>query len=359
MRYFFKSILFCAILSIFSCTTKNEEKSLATYTFHIDNAVEFADSILSVSKEIVLDTSVVTQLTSNTNFMIDDDRIFCHALTYVYEFDKEGKLISKIGQMGHGKGEYIQVHGVTLNKQDKIVEVLDAQEIYRYDYDGNFLSKESIDLPFSNFVYNDGYYWFASGYNSICGDYNLYKYDKSFNQLEGVGERNMDICMDEDYFGKGTILTYRSSFSHDIYQIIDNKAVIAYTMKFPGLEIPESFQNTSVSNIMQEMESNNFAIIRRFMENERYIFMLIQESNPKSQDLLLYYWIIDKKMKDERIVKFSGLKLDDSNLDSYYLNPQVLDKDNILYFVGCKDNPNIGIYGIDLKLLFSKINKKQ
>ena len=69
MRYFFKSILFCAILSIFSCTTKNEEKSLATYTFHIDNAVEFADSILSVSKEIVLDTSVVTQLTSNTNFI--------------------------------------------------------------------------------------------------------------------------------------------------------------------------------------------------------------------------------------------------------------------------------------------------
>lgn len=353
--------MFCVILSFFSCASKSEKNgSVVTYTFNKDNAIEFVDSILSASNEIVLDTTIITPITSNTNFLFDDDRIFCYMLSYVYEFDKDGRFICKIGQVGHGKGEYVQLHDVTLDKHNKIVEVLDAQNIFRYDYDGNFISKEQVDLPFSSFIYNDGYYWFASGNNSLCGDYELYKYDKSFKQLDGVCEHKIGICIDEDNFGKGTILTYRNTFSHDVYQIIDNDAILTYTFKFPGLEIPKSLYNANVMTAMQEIESNNFAVIRRFIENERYIFMLIQEYKSENNGLSLYYWIIDKENNDERIVEFNNLKLDEFKTEIYYLNPQVLDKDNMLYFVGCKDGADIiGIHSVNLSLLFDRINNKK
>lgn len=354
MKYILRGLFLCVILIVFSCSmNKKTDKPEMTYTFQKENAVEFVDSMLPISKEIVLDTTIVAPLTNYTNIQLDRNRIFCYGLSYVYEYDKDGHFICKIGEVGHGKGEYIQAHGVTLNKQDEVVEVLDNQEIYRYNYNGRFISKEQIDAPFSNFVYNDGYYWFSSDNNDACGDYTLYKYDNTYNRVDWICERKTDFCVGGSDFGKGTIITYHNVFSHDIYQIVGSKAVFAYTLKFPGLEIPKSFYKADITTITNEMKNNNFALIRTFIENEQYIFMLVHEYKSGNMESA-YYWIIDKTQQEECIVK-----LDTSNDDVYYLNPQVLDKDNILYFVGCRNNANVGVYGVDLKLLFDKINNKQ
>lgn len=68
----------------------------------------------------------------------------------VFRFNSEGWFINDIGQIGKGRGEYIQVYdALYANSKIQILSGFPNTEIYKYDLSGEFLSKKTV---FSNQV---------------------------------------------------------------------------------------------------------------------------------------------------------------------------------------------------------------
>ena len=59
-------------------------------------------------------------------------------------FDKEGKLITKVGDLGHGKGEYQSIWDVTASESGDTIVVSVFDGLMRYDSQGKFIDSKQI-----------------------------------------------------------------------------------------------------------------------------------------------------------------------------------------------------------------------
>lgn len=79
--------------------------------------------------------------------------------SYVYSFDLNGKFLNRIGRKGHAEDEYVEMMNVAIDKRNNRVCVYDgdSQKLVFYDYQGNFLGKESLYFEFRHMAFaNDG-----------------------------------------------------------------------------------------------------------------------------------------------------------------------------------------------------------
>lgn len=73
-----------------------------------------------------------------------DDQIFLtepYAFKYVYQFNKNGKFINRIGKIGQGPGEYKLAMGFTVDDTSVYLPIIDANYMYVYDRNGNYEGK--------------------------------------------------------------------------------------------------------------------------------------------------------------------------------------------------------------------------
>ena len=71
--------------------------------------------------------------------------------------------------------------------------------------------------------------------------------------------------------------------------------------------------------VIEKLDKIEYAIIREYMENTNYIFLLIFKYEPNTMMPQLFYWIINKKNKEERIIHIK-----DFIEESYLLFPQII-----------------------------------
>lgn len=72
------------------------------------------------------------------------DQIFLtepYVFKYVYQFDKRGKFINRIGKIGQGPGEYKMAVGFTVDDTSIYLPIIDANYMYVYDRNGNYERK--------------------------------------------------------------------------------------------------------------------------------------------------------------------------------------------------------------------------
>ena len=80
----------------------------------------------------------------------DDNTLIVLAKNEIFTFDKDnGKFIKKIGGIGEGPEEYLNITALYFNRNDRTVNIIDtyAGKMVRYGLSGNLVSKEKIDLP--------------------------------------------------------------------------------------------------------------------------------------------------------------------------------------------------------------------
>ncbi|MCD8235496.1 MAG: 6-bladed beta-propeller [Prevotellaceae bacterium] len=336
-------ICFISIL-VFSCNKRNDR--LADYKFDKDNAVDISQIKIEPEIDIALETTESAISPSYANLCMDKDNFFLYAQNTIIRYDREGHPVNKIGSLGHGKGEFIEVNDIFVNENDKTVEVLAPGAVYTYDYSGKFIAKKAVGIEAVSFVCNNGKYWFSTEHNRF-DTFALFRTNKNFDIEEKFLDAEYGIPIKENNFGKGTVLTYKESFIHDIYRIEQDNLVLTYRLEFTDLEIPSNLFKGEVEEIMNKMNQNNYAVVHCFLENENYIYMLVDEYM-KDEEINAYHWIINKTANKDMIIK-----LDNSALESFHYNPQILTEQNIVYFVGYPTenedvNENPHITGIDL-----------
>ena len=343
--------VFCSV----SCTMTDLEHLICKdLTFNADECVDINSSKWKIQREIVLESTSGSLLSNNEiGLLIDNKDLFLFDKTGVLRFDRDGKFINSIGRLGHGKGEYTAVTDVTLNKDKNMIEVLSPNYIHKFDYEGNIKEKTSLSLPATSFLYDNSCYWVGTGHTT---DILLYKLNEKGEEVATYLENDFKIPVMEDNFGKGTIKTFRDSFSHDIYHMNGDTIILAYRMNFPGLDLPKSIYSSDIDKVSDDLKSKNYMMIRRFIENQQYIYMLLTENVSSGKTENMYHWIIEKKSNKQICIK---LTLDDIMKNPYHLNAQVLTEDNILYCVGYVNvenkealNNNPSVVLVDLKKIF-------
>lgn len=97
----------------------------------------------------------------------------------ILKYNREGRLIGRIGSIGQGPGEYNGIYDMAINEADQIIYVYGNQtsKLLSFSYDGTFLSEHTLQLPeefASNFYcLKDRLYFY---YKVIAGESEPYIY---------------------------------------------------------------------------------------------------------------------------------------------------------------------------------------
>jgi hypothetical protein len=124
--------------------------------------------------------------------------------------------------------------------------------------------------------------------------------------------------MMENNFGRGAYLTFLESFYTKIYRIENDSLKLSYTVKFPGLEIPSDVYDLQPLEVVEYLRQFNYATIRSYLENKKYIYLMIIE-NKSNEKPTVYHWIINKYNDHEVIIKMNMI------IDSYFVVSTITD----------------------------------
>ncbi|MCR5314243.1 MAG: 6-bladed beta-propeller [Bacteroidaceae bacterium] len=351
--------LIISILLLFTACSKENDNHPKVYTFNKENATENLPANWGKSIDIKLETSDSVVITENNKMLMTENDIYIYTNNQpIYHFDRNGKYINKFGNVGHAKNEYIEINDIFLNTSSKELELLTPRKIIHYDYDGNFKSLQKLQIGFISFIHNKDEYWFSTGANTFDTEYEVLKTDNKLNIKKKFLNRGFKIPCNIPNFPKCPIKVYTYLFSNDIYHIDTEKDTVthAYTFKFPGMEIPDIYQHGTMEELIDKYPNDElleFAEKYCYLESEQYIYLLIGEYKNKGKNYYAYHWIINKKNGKEIVIKIGDIN---NIMVTYQSNPQLLDENNILYFLGTdkkeyKDE-SVHVIGIDLNKLF-------
>lgn len=325
-----KHVIFFLISIFLLCGCENTQQQKADYVFDKAQSVELSKLSLKNEFDVSLESTGDMLNVLQSKMFVEGNEYFISSLYDVMRLDSCGNIINKIGELGHAANEYIEFEDYYVDSHKKTVLVLAPNRIYHYDYNGAYLKKDNLDIPATSFIKHNEYYWFATGRNGYKNS-KLFRTDHQFKNVVAFLDSNSDVIpIKENNFGRGTFLTFKESYTHDIYVIENGNPEKKYTFEFKGLEIPNGLFEGDAMDVYKKMSSNSYAVIHTFLENQNYIFMLVQEYNEEREVPYNYFWCINKSNKKDIV-----LNIPDEAFEEYG-NPQFLSNNNILYFVGNK-----------------------
>lgn len=324
-------IIFFTIF-FWSCNKRQEEKieSENKITFDITKAndLDLANA-KHLKKRIIELSSDSIIIPAYTNMLINKDEFILYSQkTYqIFRFDSEGNFINFIGKRGGGPNEFTEMRDVILN--NNTIEILDFNAILRYQLNGEFIEKINIIYPAFSFARENKNYWFYVGNNPTFSKFKLVETDTSFlkvNEYFPIDEKGIPLI--ENNFGMNYYITYRESLSPNLYRL-NKKLENSYYIDFGKFKIPDAIASSDPMHMNEKLDKIEYAIIREYMENTNYTFLLIFKYEPNTMMPQLFYWIINKKNKEERIIHIK-----DFIEESYLLFPQIISNNDTIFFIG-------------------------
>lgn len=353
-------LLVWVLLLLVSCATdKKSGNADNILLFDVTKAIKYPmPSSLSPERIINLAFSDSTMIDDNA-YLLYDETYFVYSRGSAIapmHFDKEGNFLNYIGRVGNGPKEYNEIGDVCLNKREKTVEILSGSYVYVYDYEGKYIGKlEHEQTAFSFAIDKEGNHWFYLGNNSVNGESKIVKMDAKCQKLQTfLQEKSTLLPMVEANFGKGAILTFKETLSHDIYRVSDGEIRKSYSIDFPHYHLPQELHETSPMEVVPLLQKSDYASILNYSENLNYLFLQVLLNKSGQTMPGIYYWIYQKSSGKDII-----FSLDQSvPFDSYICYPQFLSEDNRLYFMGFllderaettnpEENPSIVIIDIN------------
>ena len=224
-----------------SCNTARKENPIKDYAvLHLDlaGAPVFleADSLLGEKVIIPLETteeSIIGEIDKleiihDTLYILDDDQ------DMIFLFDKTGKYIARIADIGRGAQEYLAISDFHIDGEVIYVVAGSNRKVFCYDLQGKFLSSFSTEFSAnkiatdSNYIYV--YYNFSHRQNYNVATYNKkdytlhrrYKYYPPQQAGTGYGARAWTGCGNEVYAS--------FPYGYNIYQLFPDtcKIIAAY-----------------------------------------------------------------------------------------------------------------------------------
>ena len=311
-----KNIIFFVVLSLSFVSCRNEKNKAVinsegqlVLNFEAQSSSSFfSDRIfgkvemtpLETAEKCLVGAEPVIIILDTHHFFIQD-----YQQQVIFRFDRTGRFINQIGRLGKGPGEYVAILNYDVNPMDNVVEILaPAGQIMRYSYDGTFISNQNYDTSLISFIKTGTHYWFYT--HKITGKDRLMKISEDGTVIAEflpsktdwipIQERNFEQC--------GNMITFRETFSHTVYRIIDEGPIETAKIDFGKYAIPKNMYDRDLTAAYHELTNKGWAMIHKVLENEQfvYIFFYVRQTN-KPDDY--YHWLINKKTGSSVLQKFS------------------------------------------------------
>lgn len=336
-----KNIIIFILCVLFSsgCMEKEKKPAENVLTFRKENAILLNNSDFFKNRKII---SLEVKKYDNDYSLInkmpcikkDGENIFIYSRDIAYpilRFDMNGNFKNKIGNIGNGPNEFVNVKDVTINREKSTVEILADYRIICFSFDGAPIEVKKYDFDgngASSFTYVDNEYWLYTGNNTAFSTYRLYQTDQNFNIIQRhLSDKSNMLPLNEANFKQSPYNTFRETFYHNMYAIQNNSLALLHTVKFPGMEFPSEIHKLPPLEVIQSLRNSHYASILCYLENDNFIYMFVVEYDPDVTETI-YHWTINKNNNQERIIKTNGID------GSYLTSPQLLTDDNFLYFLG-------------------------
>lgn len=334
----YSSLLLLLFINIlFSCNKSPKNEMLPENKLLFNKSISTDLSLFdakNLKKEIIkLSYADSIMIPAYSNLLITGNNIILYSQKtfQIFRFDTNGNFVNFIGKRGNGPGEFTEMRDVIIkSKNENIIEILDYESIIDYQLDGRFIKKTKIKYPAFSFAYDSINYWFYTGNNPSFSQYKLVQSDTCFQQKNEYFKISKNsVPLVENNFWKGNYATtFRESLSPYVY-ILNNEIKCSYYIDFGRFEIPDAILASESTLMIEELGKIEYATIRGYMESENYTFLSIMKYTPQTMFPDLYYWIIDKKTKKEKLIRIK-----DFAEDSYLLYPQTITNDDLIYFIG-------------------------
>lgn len=118
----------------------------------------YIDNVISSEYKIIPLETMEDCVIGNIDDILKDDSLLFVVDTWserICVFNLNGKFLRNIGKKGHAADEYVSMTRVAFDKDHKRMGILDddSQKLLFYDYNGNFLGKESLYFRYEHLAF--------------------------------------------------------------------------------------------------------------------------------------------------------------------------------------------------------------
>lgn len=214
---------------------------------------------------------------------VSDSRIFVLDDNKVASYDRAGRYVNTIGQMGHGHGEYLQIASFYLEDENTVALVDSYKDvILKYGLDGSFKEEMKGDELFkyvqsASLIGRDSLLVCNYLFNDQNKVFNVVKLDDM--RMKGVADTNMGTAGTMEPVGVHPYSSYNGHvkyilpFDNKIYDVRKGATFQFLTNKniYSRKELGE-VKDFSIMSYLKTMQNGNFLGFSDIFETDNYIF---------------------------------------------------------------------------------------
>ena len=327
------SIIFLVVLSLMvACKNEKKDKFLSPINKNInitnvnistsENDISTLDidnskcEVINIPKDIFKSTIIINKLLKDINFipletnnkclignisniLSDSGFYFIHDQrnNKLYRFDYNGKFLNSIGVIGHGPQEVNSIWNVSIDKQKKLISILDTGQakIVRYNYQGVFFDVKPLyyfykqhEYEKNNLVLNKG-----KSINNIgkLGSYSLILSDTNQKPIYKAFKYNFENNKPTNTFTTIRPLRkfkdrvyYHHPHSNGIWQISDSELIPIMRFNYEEKGLPDDTWKLKVNRkeMIDILGSHIYFSGDYVINNEFCYFKIIGKNNVSS-----------------------------------------------------------------------------
>ncbi|WP_285835330.1 6-bladed beta-propeller [Bacteroides nordii] len=277
------------------------------------------DTVFFKSKKIIpLETNELALIGQIDRICMAEDTLFVldQQSNSVIVYDKDGKYINRIRNVGKGPKEYINIGDICVDNLNKELVVLCAHpsKVQFYSYQGKFLREESLGERYYSHLGTDGRYIYFHDNTNVNKKKEVAVYDRQLNHKADVLEHGKVFENNElgtvTLFGHGNSMTQDSSihivrgFDNTIYEAKYGKVYPKYKLDFKEYTLPESLLESKMKpfEFLDLCREKHYVVSsEKVIENSRLVlfttniglFVCDKQSGEMTRHLFLLDSIVD------------------------------------------------------------------
>jgi len=182
-------------------------------------------------------------------------------------FDRQGKFIRKIGNIGKGPGEFNRPHDVRLSRDEKYILVMDFLKVIRFGLDGKLIGETKLpDFARNIDTFDDGLIGYFSSNSTRMDNYSIAFFDWDGNCTGKLMKRDQDKTIR----GKASRLAMFYCMNDEI-RINDRHSDTVFAVRPDRTLVPKIVLNDPHGKEERSMENMNFQL-DVWMETPEYLF---------------------------------------------------------------------------------------
>lgn len=284
-------LFYLGIFMIVSCAGRTEKE---TIPFRAPRTIQAFEELVVQVESCPLQTEKAPVIGADPQLMILDDGSYVvksRGKNPILHFSSTGQYLNAIGSQGNGPGEYLDICNIQVRDNMVIVFSIPDKILY-YEPSGKLVREDRENsLGTQSFLVQEGilsYYGFGSGRDwrvSLLGDNG---YEKHYLPTEA---KVIHLTAGSPvFFEHNTSILFTDTYSPTIYKYENGEVSPYLTFDFGKYAIRDDFfENEDAFKSMEELLSGEFAMIQRYMENEKYQLVELFVQSPS--DLKDFYGI--------------------------------------------------------------------